>query len=127
MHEFTAASQIWASVARAARQRAGRVRSISLELGELNLLAPDQITFWIRELAAREGSPDLQVTISLIKGRVRCANCAQEDDAVLPDGNLDHHLPLHLTCPHCGSQEVSITAGRDIKVVSADITPQDAL
>ena len=136
MHEFTTASQIWKSVARAAqagplgerpRERGGRVRSLTLELGELNLLAPDQITFWIRELAAREGSPDLQVTISVIKGRVRCANCAQESDAVLPEGELDHHVPLELTCPRCGAHDVTITAGRDIKVVRAEIAPEDPL
>jgi len=128
MHEFTIASQIWKSVARAAQERGGgRVLSITLELGELNLIAEDPIAFWIKHLAAREGSPEVQIKITLIKGRVHCADCEQEAEPILPEGELDHHAPPTLTCPHCGSRNVSITAGRDIKVISAEIAPEDAL
>jgi len=126
MHEFSIASQIWESVARAARQRGGRVLSITLELGELNLLEEEQLRFWINELAARDSSPDVELKITLVRSRVHCPDCGQESEPALPEGELDHHLPLTLTCPHCGSRNVTVTAGREITVASAEIETEQA-
>jgi Zn finger protein HypA/HybF involved in hydrogenase expression len=67
LHELSIASQIWASVARAAAEHgARRVKAIKLELGALNLIVEDQLTFWLQELAAREGSPGVEVTITTL-------------------------------------------------------------
>jgi len=124
MHEFSIASQIWQSVARKARQRgAGRVVSITLELGELNLLEEEQLRFWIGELAARDGSPGVDLKVTSLKGRLHCRDCGAEA-AAAPDPQADHLLLPMLTCPHCGSQEVDITGGREIRVVSAEISAE---
>ncbi len=67
LHELSIASQIWASVARAAAEhRASRVKAIKLEVGALNLIEEDQLTFWIQALAEREGLPRVEVKITTL-------------------------------------------------------------
>ena len=65
MHELSIASDIWSSVKKAAAQHgAGRVKSIKLEIGALQMIEEDQITFWIQALAERDGSPAVTVKIA---------------------------------------------------------------
>jgi len=122
MHEFSIASQIWESVARAAREHGGgRVLSVTLEVGELNLLEDEQLRFWITELGARDGSPDINLSITRLPGRVRCRDCGEEAEPGLPLGELDHFLPLLMSCRACGSRSVAVIGGRELRVVSAEI------
>jgi len=127
MHEFSIASQIWASVARAAREHGGgRVTSITLELGELNLIEEEQLRFWIGELSARDGSPDVQLKIAEVKGRITCRACGAEGEPELPSGESGHLGPPLVSCAACGSRNVSIVGGREIRVVSAEIEREGA-
>jgi hydrogenase nickel incorporation protein HypA/HybF len=127
MHEFSIASQIWESVARAAREHGGgRVMSITLELGELNLIEEEQLRFWIRELSARDGSPGVHLNIAEVKGRVTCGACGAEGEPQLPSGDVDHLGPPIVSCAACGSPNVRIVGGREIRVVSAEIEKEGA-
>ena len=127
MHEFSIASQIWESVARAARERGGkRVRSVALEIGALNLLEDEQLGFWIRTLAERDGSPDVELKITHPSGRVGCGDCGAEGEPALPEGGMNHLVPLALACATCGSRNVRVVGGRELRVVSAEIEKQNA-
>lgn len=67
MHELSIASQIWGSVVQAAAAHgASRVKAIKLEIGALNLIEEDQLTFWIENLAERAGSPGVEVKITTL-------------------------------------------------------------
>jgi hydrogenase nickel incorporation protein HypA/HybF len=122
LHELSIASQIWESVARAAREHGGgRVLSIKLELGELNLIEEEQLRFWIEELGKRDGSPGVRLEIAPVKGRVRCSECGVEGEPGLPGGSADHFLPVSMSCAACGSREVVLGGGRELRVVSAEI------
>jgi hydrogenase nickel incorporation protein HypA/HybF len=122
LHELSIASQIWESVARAARQHGGgRVLSIKLELGELNLIEEEQLRFWIEELGKRDGSPGVRLEITSVKGRVRCNECEAEGEPGLPGGSVDHFVPLAMSCGACGSRNVVVAGGRELRVVSAEI------
>ncbi len=121
MHEFSIASEVWESVARAAQAHGGgRVVSISVEIGALNLLAEEQLRFWIGMLADRDGSPGVEVEIRYLPARLRCRQCGAESEAGVPE-DADHLLPPTLACPVCGSHDVEITGGRELRVVSARI------
>jgi hydrogenase nickel incorporation protein HypA/HybF len=127
MHEFSIASEIWASVAKAARGHgSGRVKSVKLEIGVLNLLAEEQMRFWIEMLGEQSGSPGVAVQITYLPARVKCNGCGAESETPLPEGELDHFLPPPVACPACGSQEVSIVGGREIRVVSAEVEQSNA-
>ena len=124
MHEFSIASEIWSSVAKAAREHGGgRVKSVKLEIGVLNLLAEEQMRFWIEMLAEQSGSPGVAVQITHLPARVKCNGCGAESEPPLPEGDLDHFLPPPVACPVCGSHDVTIVGGREIRVASAEIVP----
>lgn len=122
MHELSLASEIWSSVLKAVSQHGGgRVKAIQLELGVLNLLADEQLTFWIEMLAEQAGSPGVEVQITHLPARGRCRTCGVESETPLPEGELDPYLLPTLTCPACGSGEVEVTGGKEVRVVSAEV------
>jgi hydrogenase nickel incorporation protein HypA/HybF len=121
VHEYSIALDMWESVAAAARQHgSGRVRSITLEIGALNLIEEEQLGFWIRALAEREGSPEVELRITLLPARVRCRSCAWEGEVAVPEGS-SFYLPAALQCAACGSREVDMAGGRELRVVSAEV------
>jgi Zn finger protein HypA/HybF involved in hydrogenase expression len=67
VHELSIASQIWASVKKAAAEHCGRrVKSIKLEIGALQMIEDEQLTFWIQALAERDGSPGVELKITTV-------------------------------------------------------------
>jgi hydrogenase nickel incorporation protein HypA/HybF len=72
MHELSIASQIWASVKRAAAEHGDRrVTSIRLEIGAFQMIEEEQLTFWIQALAERDGSPGVGLTITTVPESVQ--------------------------------------------------------
>ena len=124
MHEFSLATEIWQSVAQAAVQHGGgRVLGVKLEIGALNLLAEDQMRFWIETLAEHDGHPGVKVEITHLPGRVQCVVCGAETEVATPAGNVEHLLAVPLVCPACGAGEITVVGGREVRVVSAEIEP----
>ncbi len=124
MHEFGIASEIWESVKRAAAGHgdgAAQVRSITVELGELNLIEDEQLRFWVGALAERDGSPGVELKIAHIQPTVNCRQCGAESQTELTGREPGLFLPPTIGCPRCGSRDVEVTGGREIRVVSAEI------
>jgi Zn finger protein HypA/HybF involved in hydrogenase expression len=68
MHELSIASQIWTSVKNAAAEHSGRrVKSIKLEIGALQMIQEEQLTFWIQALAERDGSPGVELRVTTVQ------------------------------------------------------------
>ena len=126
MHEYSIALDMWESVASAARKHgAGRVRSITLEIGALNLIEEEQLGFWLRALAEREGSPEVELKITLVPARIRCRSCDWTGEVVVPEGS-SFCLPAALQCAACGSREVDVAGGRELRVVNAEVEKNGA-
>lgn len=125
MHEFSLATDIWRSVTEAARQHGGgRVLAVRLEIGALNLLADEQVRFWIETLAEQDGQPGVKVEITHLPGRVQCRACGAEAEVPTPADSRDHLLAVPLSCPACGAAEVAVVGGREVRVVSAEVEPE---
>jgi hydrogenase nickel insertion protein HypA len=122
VHEYSVASEIWDAVKAAARKHGGgAVRSIKLEIGALNLIEEEQLSFWLKALADQNGSPDLDLEISRAAARVTCRDCGADEEPLLPPGEASHFVPPILACRSCGSRDVQVRAGRELRVVSAEI------
>jgi hydrogenase nickel incorporation protein HypA/HybF len=144
VHEFGIASEIWQAVRRSAeRHGGGRVLSITMELGEMNLIQDEQLRFWVTALAERDGSPGVALRISHIPAEARCRQCGEvrapfakatgpkgveeASSRRAEDAGNDPRFPggwyarPEGPCPRCGSLEVEVTGGREIRVVSAEI------
>ena len=127
MHEYSIASQMWASVVKAAQERGGlRVLSIKLEIGPLNLIADEQLRFWITALAERDGSPGVRLEIAHPPAQVRCRACGKQSEPPVAPENADHFLPPVVACASCGSADVAVLGGRELRVVSAEIEMEDS-
>lgn len=122
MHEYSVASEIWDAVKAAARKHGGgAVRSIRLEIGALNLIEEEQLSFWLQALADHNGSPDLHLEISRTPARIKCGHCGAETGPASSANELSHFAPPVVTCPRCGSGDVRVLGGRELRVVSAEI------
>ncbi len=122
MHEYSVASEIWDAVKAAARKHGGgAVRSIRLEIGALNLIEEEQLSFWLKALADQNGSPDLHLNISRAAARVKCRDCGADAEPLLPASEASHFVPPILTCGRCGSRNVEVLGGRELRVVNAEI------
>jgi len=135
VHEFGVASEIWEAVRRAAGEHGGgRIRAITVEIGELNLIEDEQLRFWVTALAERDGSPGAELRIAHLPVTVRCRQCGETRTAESRDSRVESRetevesrflggmlgTPA-AACPRCGSGEVEVIGGREIRVVSAEV------
>lgn len=90
LHELSIASGIWASVKKAAAEHgAGRVKSIKLEIGALQMIEEDQLTFWIQTLAERDGSPGIELKITTVPDGLQMRVVSAEVDLSTPQPKGD--------------------------------------
>ena len=122
MHEFSIASEIWRSVSQAAAEhKARRVRSITVEVGALNLIEDEQLRFWVQALAEREGSPDVELKITHIPARIVCRSCGERGDIAPSASSQPQFIRPGMSCPACASINVEVGGGRELRVVTAEI------
>jgi hydrogenase nickel insertion protein HypA len=122
MHEFAIAREIWESVQRAtAAYPASQVARVSVEIGDLTLIEDEQLGFWVEALAAQAGCTGLALHITHIPAELHCQACQGRQSFSRPLST--EHLTSFLLpkCVACGSEEVELHGGRDLRVVSAEI------
>jgi len=123
MHEFSIASQAAKRVISLAKEKkAKKINKVELAVGELSLLAEEQLKFWLSEILSKENTAnDLTITISSVKALIKCRTCGYE--GILKPSGDEHHLHPIFLCPECGSSDIQIKEGRDcvIKRVELDI------
>ncbi len=132
MHEYSIACEIWQSVLKAVRAHPAsqpaeklQVRSVTVEIGDLNLIEPEQLSFWLEQLAAHEGSPGIKLKLQPLPGRVKCRECGEEGVLEKQEENI-WLVPLMLpACPNCGSRNVEVIGGRELRVVSAEVDREE--
>ncbi|HET6731544.1 hydrogenase maturation nickel metallochaperone HypA [Mycobacterium sp.] len=109
MHEMAITQSVVDAVCEHAAGR--RVHSVKLEVGALCAVVPDSMLFCF-ELAAEGTVADgARLDLNLQPGAARCRTCGQRFE--LRD--------LILLCP-CGSADVEVTAGRDLKILSMEVS-----
>lgn len=109
MHEMALTQSVVEAVCEHAAGR--RVHSVKLEVGALCAVVPDSMQFCF-ELATQGTVADgATLDLNVQPGAARCRTCGQNFE--LPD-----FIPL---CP-CGSADVDVVAGRDLKIVSMEVS-----
>ena len=90
MHEFSISDEIVKNVLGAVKEnKAQKVLSIQLEIGELALLNVEQVTFWIREMFKGSVAEGARVKVRTIKARIQCESCGYRGGM-----NLDQRDPF---------------------------------
>jgi hydrogenase nickel incorporation protein HypA/HybF len=109
MHEMALTQSVVDAVCEHAAGR--RVHSVRLEVGALCAVVPDAMTFCF-ELATEGTVADgASLVVDLRPGEARCRTCGAGFE--LND--------LILLCP-CGSADVDVTAGRDLRILSMEVS-----
>ena len=109
MHEMAITQSVVDAVCEHAAGR--RVHSVRLEVGALCAVVPDAMQFCF-ELATEGTVADgARLDLDVAPGSARCRACGE--NFVLPD--------LILLCP-CGSADVEVVAGRDLKILSMEVS-----
>ena len=113
MHEFSISSEIVRTILDTVKENHGKkVLSVQLEIGELSLVNPEQVTFWIEQLFTGSVAEGAKVKVKKIKPRIRCEVCNYQGVIRLDGKDLFRHL-APLSCPQCGSLQIRIEKGRE--------------
>jgi hydrogenase nickel incorporation protein HypA/HybF len=109
VHELS----ITQSVVDAVCERAGdrRVRSVRVQIGALTAVQPEAMRFCFELAVEGTVAEGARLDIDERPAAVHCRGCGA--DAVLGD--------FLLLCP-CGSADVQVTAGRELRVLSMEVS-----
>jgi hydrogenase nickel incorporation protein HypA/HybF len=86
------------------------VRSLTLEIGRLSGVVPDAVRFCFELCAAGTPCEGARLVIVDTPGRARCRDC--DEDVELPD---------QIALCRCGSANLEITGGQQLKIRQLEI------
>ncbi|MCV7278570.1 hydrogenase maturation nickel metallochaperone HypA [Mycolicibacterium flavescens] len=109
MHEMAITQSVVDAVCEHAAGR--RVHCVTLEVGALCAIVPDAMQFCFELATAGTVADGARLDIGVQPGAARCRTC---------DESFELSDPI-LLCP-CGSADVEVTAGRDLKILSMEVS-----
>lgn len=109
MHEMSITQSIVDAVCERAAGR--RVRRVSVQVGALCAVVPDSMQFCFELVTEGTVMENARLDIDQPPGLAHCHSCGSEFE--LRD--------LILLCP-CGSAEVEILAGRELRIMSMEVS-----
>lgn len=109
MHELSIALSL-VDLARkeAAAYNAQRVTELEIEVGKLSGVDTEALSFVLESVVRDTELENCHITIHPIEGRCHCNDCSTEYPIV----------DLLQVCPHCGSYNKELIAGRELKLKS---------
>ncbi|OWT32468.1 hydrogenase maturation nickel metallochaperone HypA [Methanobrevibacter sp. 87.7] len=125
MHELSMAQSIMDSVLdNAEKNNATAVTSVTLEIGTLAMLNPEQVKFLLDVLKEDTIAANAEFIIEEIPVKIKCKDCGYEGGAIVDDA--DHYAPM-VNCPKCNTYRVDITNGKNVivKNISVEIPDDD--
>ena len=112
MHESSLAKQVLAAVlARAAKERAVRVRIVRGWLAETEALSPESIGFHFAALAVGTIAEGAELALDLRHVEARCVAC----EAIY---RPEHHV---LLCPSCGSMDGELLGRTGLMIETLEV------
>ena len=123
MHELSMAQGIINAVLETAESNnATEVNEVTIEIGRLAMINPEQLKFMIGVLIEGTIVEDADIIINEIPVEIECGSCGFHGMAKIDDS--DHYAPL-VMCPECSSPKINILNGRDCIVKNITIEKPD--
>jgi len=110
MHELSITQSVVEAVADRVGER--RVTVVRLSIGRLSGVVVDSVRFCFDLVAEGTVIEGAVLEVDEPTGHCRCRDCAAEFD-------VDDPIVL---CPRCGSADVDVQSGRDLRIVSVEVT-----
>jgi hydrogenase nickel incorporation protein HypA/HybF len=108
VHELSITQSVVDAVCERAAGRA--VRSVKIQIGALTAVVPDAMRFCFDLVTEGTAAQGARLDIDQRPGAGHCRGC--DADIVLADAVL--------LCP-CGSADVEVTAGRELRILSMEV------
>jgi len=122
MHELSAASAILRTVQQAPGGKdARRISRVKVEIGELTLLNPDQLRFCFGIVSRETNAEGAELDIEIRQAVIECSSCGKRFSWSLPGDDPAYHLMSPRIGCDCGSSDVRIVSGRELRVVSMTV------
>jgi hydrogenase nickel incorporation protein HypA/HybF len=123
MHELSMADGILkAVIENAEKNEATEVIEVTIEIGKMALLNPEQVKFMLDVLSEDTIANKAKFVIEEIPIEIMCSECDFEGKVDTDD--LDHYTPM-VECPKCENKRVSIINGKDCTVKNIIIEKPD--
>ena len=123
MHELSMAQGIINAVLETAEaNNATEVNEVTVEVGRLAMINPEQLEFILGVLVENTILEDAKIVFEEIPVEIECHDCQFNGEAILDDS--DHYAPL-VKCPKCDSLNVETLNGKDIVVKNIVIEKPD--
>jgi len=123
MHELSMADAIVKTAVDVAEKNdAQKIIEITIEIGGLALLNPEQLKFMIEVLSEDTLLEGAKIVIEEIPIEIECKSCSYEGPA--GEEELDHYMPI-VKCPECDDVSINIIKGRECNVKNIKIEKED--
>lgn len=123
MHELSMAQGIINAVLDTAEENnATEVNEVTVEVGRLAMINPEQLQFILGVLVENTIMEDANINFEEIPAEIKCYDCDFHGNAILDDS--DHYAPI-VRCPECDSLDVETLNGKDIVVKNIVIEKPD--
>jgi hydrogenase nickel incorporation protein HypA/HybF len=122
LHEFSAACSIVDTALEAAKSnKATKVSTVNVELGEFTFLVPEQLIFNFEIASKNSILEGAELRIRTVKGRLLCNDCKFEGESQV-DPNIPNQIAVFapMKCPKCGGSSTKITGGKDFVITSIE-------
>ena len=122
MHEFSAACSIVDTAIEAAKSnKATKVSTVNVEVGEFTFLVPEQLIFNFEIASKNSILEDAELRIKTVKGRLFCNDCKFEGESQV-DPTIPNQIAVFapMKCPKCGGSSTKIIGGKDFVITSIE-------
>jgi hydrogenase nickel incorporation protein HypA/HybF len=112
MHEMSLAEGVLQLIEDSAQtQHFSRVKTVWLEIGQLAGVEVEAMKFCFEAVVNDSIAQGAQLVIVEIPGQAWCLHCAE----------VVHVQALYDACPRCGSHQVQVTGGNEMRVKELDV------
>jgi hydrogenase nickel incorporation protein HypA/HybF len=116
MHELSIAENVLGIVKEASlNAHATKVTRIVIEIGRLSGIERDALDFALGVVLKDSIAAGAEYQINIIPAIARCEECGKEGDM----------QDFYSSCPACGSHQMEIISGKELKVASIEVETED--
>lgn len=123
MHELSMAMSVLDIILEKAKdENATKIYEITIEIGELLFLNPEQFQFCMELVIENTMAEGAQLTINIKPSKLKCKVCGNEFHWRT---SSDNYVVFPVLQCECGSKDLKIIEGRELNIVSIRIEKPD--
>jgi len=112
MHELAITEEILSLVlSEGQKNNAERVKQVTLVIGEMTGIVNESVSFYFNEISKGTIAEGAHLLFKRVPAAGKCRDCAHQFEV----------KDFVWACPHCGSLNIDITAGKELYLESLEV------